>query len=205
MPKNCYDMNMPQEKGYSVQNFSSQVISVYVNNFDESTVRSFFEGMSLAENSGQGIVPIYIDSFGGDATSVMAMIDIIESCRIPVATISLGKSMSCGAFLLGAGTPGARFAAPTSSIMMHHIWSGTHGKTQDMKSDVSETERIQEILFGKFDKYTKRKKNFWLKELKNRGNVDWYLSPQDALKLGIVDHVRLPKLFSEVLIKNWLE
>ena len=50
--------------------------------------------MCVAQNSGQKVVPIEIDSFGGQVYSLMSMIAAIKASRIPLATIVQGKAIS---------------------------------------------------------------------------------------------------------------
>ena len=54
-------------------------VSVYVNEFCEESVKIFLEDMTKAQNTSQPIIPVYIDSYGGDVYALMAMIDIIKS------------------------------------------------------------------------------------------------------------------------------
>ena len=54
-------------------------VSVYVNEFSEEAVKIFLEDITKGNNTSQPIIPVYIDSYGGDVYALMAMIDIIES------------------------------------------------------------------------------------------------------------------------------
>ena len=40
-------------------------VVVRVNKFDEDSAKEFAQNMSLAQNTGQPIVPVVIDSYGG--------------------------------------------------------------------------------------------------------------------------------------------
>ena len=74
-------------------------VIIRVNKFDEKSAQEFSEKMSDAHNTGQPVIPIVIDSYGGQVYSLMAMISEIEHAELPVATIVEGKAMSCGAIL----------------------------------------------------------------------------------------------------------
>ena len=84
-------------------------IVIRVTKFDEASAKSFSALMSKAQNSGQPVVPVIIDSYGGQVYSLMSMIADIKHSKIPVATIVQGKAMSCGAILFSFGSPGKRF------------------------------------------------------------------------------------------------
>ena len=81
-----------------------QPVIVTVHEFTEQSVLKFNEQMCYAQNSGQKVIPIEIDSYGGQVYSLMAMISSIKSSRVPIATIVQGKAMSCGAILASFGS-----------------------------------------------------------------------------------------------------
>ena len=86
-------------------------IVVRVNKFNEEAAKKFTQDMAAAHNSGQNIIPIVIDSYGGQVYSLMSMISDIKSSDLPVATIVEGKAMSCGAVLFTFGEDGHRYMA----------------------------------------------------------------------------------------------
>ena len=57
-------------------------VSVYVNEFSEEAVKIFLEDITKANNTSQPIIPIYIDSYGGDVYALMAMIDILQEMDV---------------------------------------------------------------------------------------------------------------------------
>lgn len=128
---------------------------------------------------------MYIDSYGGYVHSFLAIHDVMKMLRCDIATVSIGKSMSCGQMLLVSGTKGKRFATPNARILMHEISSGTFGKISDIEVDVNETKALKKVCEDLILKYTKIKKAE-LKELMIR---DSYFSSQEALKLGMVDYI----------------
>ena len=74
-------------------------VIIRVNKFDEKSAKEFQHQMAQAHNTGQKVIPIVIDSYGGQVYSLMAMISAIKHSEIPIATIVEGKAMSCGAIL----------------------------------------------------------------------------------------------------------
>lgn len=130
-------------------------------------------------------IVMLIDSYGGYVHSFLAIHDVIKMLRCDVATIAVGKSMSCGQMLLITGKKGKRFATPNARILMHEVSSGTFGKLKDMEIDINETRSLKVILDDLILKYTKIKKN----QLKEIMSKDTFLSAQEALKLGLIDHI----------------
>ena len=91
---------------------------VQVNKFDEDSAADFANKMAMAHNTGQGVIPIVIDSYGGQVYSLMSMISNIKAAELPIATIIEGKAMSCGAILFSFGTQGYRFMDPDATVMI---------------------------------------------------------------------------------------
>ena len=60
-------------------------------------------------------INIYINSPGGDITSLFAIYDTMQFIRNDIATICLGQAASAAAVLLAAGTKGKRLALPHSA------------------------------------------------------------------------------------------
>jgi ATP-dependent Clp protease, protease subunit len=139
---------------------------------------------------------MYIDSYGGYVHSFLAIHDVMRMLRCDIATVAIGKTMSCGQMLLISGTKGKRFITPNARVLMHEIASGAFGKLSDMEVDINETRAVSKICEDLILKYTKIKKDA-LKDLMVR---DSYFSAQEALKLGMVDHmIHKPKdLYSKI-------
>jgi ATP-dependent Clp protease protease subunit len=133
-------------------------------------------------------ITIIINSDGGDVYEALGMIDFIQSLDVKVNTICRGRAMSAAALLLCAGT-GTRAASKNSTIMFHEISSGIYGKSSDMKANVQHTEKLEEILINIITMNSKRDSVFW----KDKILKDYYLSPEEALDLGVIDTIIQPK------------
>ena len=98
-------------------------VVIRVNKFDEKAAQEFSKDVARAQNTGQPVLPVIIDSYGGQVYSLMSMISDIEHSRIPVATIVQGKAMSCGAILFSFGVDGMRYMDPDATVMIHDVSS----------------------------------------------------------------------------------
>lgn len=174
---------------------------------DEELVEKFAEAVSRVTQSSQEILPIVIDSYGGDVYSLWALVDILSSVRIPIATIIEGKAMSCGAALFTCGTDGMRYIGPHATIMIHDVTATTHreGKSEDVKADAKETERLNRALYDLMEKNTRRRKNTFWKIVQDRGRADWYITPTEAVKLNIANHIGIPILKTTITVETSLE
>jgi len=169
-------------------------ITVTVNKFSEESANQFKKDMVKAQNTGQKIIPIEIDSYGGEVYSLMKMIDVIKSSSVPVATICIGKAMSCGAILLTFGAEGHRYMAPTSTVMIHDVSSGSWGKVEDIKTDAKEVERLNQLVYRLMANNCGKDSEYFLKIVHEKSHADWYLDAEEAKKHNIVNHLRLPKM-----------
>lgn len=133
-------------------------------------------------------INLIINSDGGDVYEALGMIDFIQSLDVKVNTICRGRAMSAAALLLCAGT-GIRAASKNSTIMFHEISSGIYGKSSDMKANVQHTEKLEDILVGIIVENSNKDSAFW----KDKILKDYYLSPSEALDLGVIDTIIQPK------------
>lgn len=178
---------------------------IHVNKFNEQSVKEFKDEFTEAHETGQKIIPIIIDSFGGCIYSVLAMADLIKNSDKIITTIVIGKAMSAGAILLTCGTEGYRFASPVSTIMIHDLSMGTWGKIEDIKADSKNGERLNKLIFGLMEKNCGLAKDVLLNKLrKDYNGVDWYLTPQQAKKNNIINHIKVPKLITKIEVETKL-
>ncbi len=134
---------------------------------------------------------LYINSGGGEVSSGYAIIDQILSCRCPVYTIVRGEAHSMGAIIAAFGAKGCRFATPNSSIMLHSFIVQCPPepveKFPGMASFTHADYMMKVSSLSKRLKITKQQ----LLELMNK---TMWLSPKQAIKVGVIDHIWTPKM-----------
>jgi ATP-dependent Clp endopeptidase proteolytic subunit ClpP len=176
---------------------------IRVTDIDEDAVGVFHEGMTAALAGEQPVIPVLIDSFGGEVYSLMAMLDIIEAAKQSalVATVVTGKAMSAGAVLLAAGSPEYRYIGANATIMVHQAMAHVRGKVSDMENDVAEIKRGNTRALKTLDKYTGQATGYFAKTLRARGNTDWFMSPREAITQGLADQIGTPTYMVHVDVK----
>lgn len=180
-------------------------VTVHVNRFDEQGFALFSAAFKAAHESGQEIIPIVIDSFGGDVYSLLGMVDMIKGSDKKIATIATGKAMSAGAALLTCGDDGLRFASPNATIMLHDLSMGSCGKIEDVTADVNEGKRINKILFDLMENNCGLEKGTLLNMIREKYNgTDWFLNAKEAKKYKIVNYVKVPKFVTTVSVTTKL-
>ena len=180
-------------------------VIITVNKFDEESAKKFRGDMNAAVNSGQSVVPIVIDSYGGQVYSLLSMVSMIKSCPIPVATIIQGKAMSCGIALATFGTDGMRYMDPDATAMIHEVSSGSWGKNEEIQADAKETERLNEKILTMMSRNCGHADDYFSKIIHDKGHADWFLDADEALAHNIVQHIKVPNLKGTVSVKIDLE
>ena len=167
---------------------------IRVRKFDEAAAKEFSELMTKAQNTGQPVVPIIIDSYGGQVYSLMSMISDIQHSRIPVATIVQGKAMSCGAVLFSFGEEGLRFMDPNATVMIHDVSSMDMGKVEELKAGAAEADRLNTIIYTMMARNCGKKDDYFMKIVDKKKHADWFLDAEEAKKHGMANQLRVPKL-----------
>jgi ATP-dependent Clp protease, protease subunit len=169
-------------------------VIIRVNKFTEESAKEFASQMALAHNTGQSVIPIVIDSYGGQVYSLMSMIASIKSSELPVATIIEGKAMSCGAVLFTFGEEGMRYIDPDATIMIHDVSSSSWGKVEEIKASAAETERLNKKIYTQMARNCGHSDTYFIDEVHKRGRADWYITAEESKKLKLSNHLRTPRL-----------
>jgi ATP-dependent Clp protease protease subunit len=133
-------------------------------------------------------INLVINSTGGSVYEALGIIDYIQSLHVKVNTIVRGCAMSAAALILCAGT-GIRAASKNSTIMFHEMSSDIYGKSSDMKANVQHMEKLENILLDIMHTNSKKDVEWW----KTTTIKDFYITPVEALELGVIDTIIQPK------------
>ncbi len=145
--------------------------------------------VQLLHLANQNHKPIYlvISTYGGSVDEMFSLYDTIKFLPCPVHTIALGKVMSAGVLLLATGAKGKRMIGRSARIMIHPISGGVLGNVFEAMNEVKEFERLQELMATALVSETKMKKEEVDKLMKT--GHDFFLTPEQALSMGIVDKI----------------
>jgi ATP-dependent Clp protease protease subunit len=130
-------------------------------------------------------INFYINSPGGVVSAGLAIYDTMQYIKPKVSTLCMGQAASMGALLLAAGEKGKRFALPHSRILIHQPLGGFQGQASDIEIQTREILRLRESLNEILAKHTKKDIN----QIQQDTDRDYYMSGDEALQYGIVDHV----------------
>ena len=126
-------------------------------------------------------IKLYIVSGGGDAYSMLVVLDAILSSRTPVYTVNMGLAASAACVLLIAGHK--RFAMPHSHALWHSGSGGLSGTMEQLQSATKHFDTMDAQLQDLFLSKTK----IDLKTYKKQKDKDWYFTADQMLDGGLVD------------------
>lgn len=130
-------------------------------------------------------ISFYINSPGGIVTAGLAVYDTMRYIRPNVSTLCIGQAASMASLLLAAGSPGQRFALPSSRIMIHQPSGGAQGQATDIEIQAREILVLRSRLNDIYAKHTGQT----LDVIESRVERDTFMSAEEAKAFGIVDAV----------------
>ena len=137
-----------------------------------------------AENPDKDI-HLYINSPGGSVTSGMSIYDTMQFIMPDVSTLCIGQAASMGAVLLAGGAKGKRQALPNSRVMIHQVLGGFQGQASDIEIHTKEILSIKSKLNEILAKHSGQKVDTVAKD----SDRDNFMSPEEAVKYGLIDNV----------------
>ncbi len=175
-------------------------VIIRVNKFDEESAKNFALDMAQAHNTGQKVIPIVIDSYGGQVYSLMSMIAAIRDAELPVATVVEGKAMSCGAVLFSFGEDGLRFMDKDATVMIHDVSSMDWGKVEELKAGAKEADRLNQKIYTMMARNCGKKDDYFLKIVDKKKHADWFLDAEECKKHNMASHLRLPTMYVNISV-----
>jgi ATP-dependent Clp protease protease subunit len=138
-------------------------------------------------------ISLYINSPGGMVSSGLAVYDTMQYIQPDVSTICIGMAASMGAVLLCAGAPGKRYVLPHSRVMIHQPLGGFQGQATDVEIHAKEILKTRETLNDIIARHTGQKS----KNVEKDTERDYFMSAEEAVAYGLVDHVVARKPMAE--------
>lgn len=130
-------------------------------------------------------IQFYINSPGGEVNSGLMIYDTMQYIKADVQTICLGIAASMGAFLLAAGSPGKRFSLPNAEVMIHQPSGGAFGQATDISIAAEHILKTKD----KLNRILAERCNQPLEKVAADTERDNWMSSDQALKYGIIDHI----------------
>ena len=133
-------------------------------------------------------ITIRISSYGGQCYELWDIVSKVQELQdkgYTINTLGCGKFCSCGFMLFLVGDN--RFVQRYATGMYHSVSTMSYGKVQDLRENLDETNRLNEMAKDYVVNKTKitREK---LDEI-DRCKIDWYMDAKTALDLGVATEI----------------
>jgi ATP-dependent Clp protease, protease subunit len=133
-------------------------------------------------------IQMIINSSGGSCPAGFAIIDIMEWSRIPIFTTGIGMIASMALLVFMTGTRGRRVITPRTSMLSHRYSSMTWGNHSQLLATRKEQDLEHDRIIDHYLRYSGIQSKKELEKYLLR-DVDTWLAPDEAVKLGLVDLV----------------
>jgi ATP-dependent Clp protease protease subunit len=130
-------------------------------------------------------INLYINSPGGDLTTLFAMYDTMEYIKPDVSTIVMGQAASAAAVLSLAGARGKRYALPHARILLHQPHGGAEGQAVDIEIQAKEMSRNRETMNEIIARHTGKP----IESVSKDTDRDFILTAEQAVEYGAVDEI----------------
>ena len=141
--------------------------------------------MGAKNSSPEHPMKLYVNSDGGNLTDAFALMDVMRTSPVPIATVGMGNLMSSAFMIFAAGTKGQRAIGKNTSIMIHQFNHEYAGKYHDMKAYAEEIDRINYRMVAELSRTSKlTEQEVGTKLLKPS---DVWLTAEQLVELGFAD------------------
>lgn len=132
-------------------------------------------------------ITLLINSPGGDVNDGFAIIDIMETSRLPIQTIGTGVIASMGLLILATGERGRRVLTKNTQVMAHQWISGVEGKFHELMAVTTAHLRLKQMFINHFLRHSTMSE----KQINDIlfSPSDRWLTPTECQKFGLCDRV----------------
>ncbi|GEO66691.1 ATP-dependent Clp endopeptidase proteolytic subunit ClpP [Levilactobacillus spicheri] len=130
-------------------------------------------------------ISLYINSPGGVVSSGLAIYDTMNFIQSDVQTITLGMAASMASVLASSGTKGKRFALPHAQVMIHQPSGGAQGQQTEIEIAAREILKTRKLI----NQILADNSGQPIERINKDTERDNYLSAQDAVDYGLIDHI----------------
>ena len=130
-------------------------------------------------------INLYINSPGGDMTTLFAIYDTMQYIKPDVSTIVMGQAASAAAVLALSGTKGKRYALPHARVLLHQPYGGAEGQAVDIEIQAKEMVRNRELMNEIIARHTGQP----LEKVSKDTDRDFILTAEQAVEYGAVDEI----------------
>lgn len=158
---------------------------------DEETPKKVFLALNALQSLKDGRrIRMYLSTNGGDVESGLAIYGLLKRIPEELEIVVTGYAYSMGMIILQAAD--VRIAYDEAFLMAH--WG--HQAIEDNNPDnydrkIAHQKALDDRCDGiMLEKMKKKKKSLTLRKVKELTKLDWYMSPETAIKWGLIDEIQ---------------
>lgn len=184
---NCESKKKDEKKeeglGKELMKTRSVIISEEIS--EELAQKIYAQVLILNEHSKTDPIYVYINSPGGDADSGFGIYDLLRFVEAPIVTIVCGLCASAAVTIFLAADKGKNFSTANSRFLLHQPSTGVRGTASDMEITANEINKTRE----RYNQIVADVTGKSLETLKKDADRDFWMSPQEAEKYGLVSKI----------------
>ncbi len=180
---------MSEENGKKEKGLSDYGIIFLSGSIEEGTAENVCKEIVEYNISGKvDHIQMIINSSGGSCPAGFAIVDIMEWSGLPIYTTGIGMIASMALLVFMTGARGRRVITPRTSMLSHRYASMTWGNHSQLLATRKEQDLEHERIVDHYLRYSNIPSREELEKYLLR-DVDTWLTPEEALKFGLVDVV----------------
>jgi ATP-dependent Clp protease protease subunit len=133
-------------------------------------------------------IQMIINSPGGTCAAGFSIIDIMEWSSIPIFTTGIGMVASMALIIFMTGDTGRRVLTSRTSILSHRFTGASFGNHSQLIAGRKEEDMAHDRVIQHYLTYSAVKDRTELEKYLLR-DVDTWLTPEEAVQLGLADFV----------------
>lgn len=151
---------------------------------NEESAGKFIKSLSILSNLNHKPIDIILNSGGGDWEQGMAIFSFIRRCPAVTRITVVGHAQSMASVILQAGT--VRMIDPDAYLMLHDGSLGlSETNARDFEKFAEQSKITRERMYRIYSSKSKKPVSYFRRVCLN----DFYVTPERALELGLVDKV----------------
>lgn len=164
-------------------NFKDRIIQI-TGEIERGDFNRIDAALSEMERNSKKAITIRINSPGGEVYEALAIIGRLRASKCQIITEAYGMVMSAATIILACGDK-RRMSQHT--IFMHHEASyGVSGTHSDVREEIEQMEREEELWCAWMADFSSKDKAFWRKSAKKK---NFYMTAQECLSVGVIEEV----------------
>jgi len=152
---------------------------------DDKMMESVTAQLMMMEADNTDPITVYINSPGGAADVGFAIYDLFNFVESPIVTVCSGICASAAILIFLGGEKGHRYSLQNSRFLIHQPSTQAQGTASDLQITAQEIIKLR----GRYNEIVGDEVGCSPKKVTEDSVRDFWLSPQEAKKYGLVSKV----------------